>query len=139
MADCLTLELYSFKYYMIKKHIKSYKHAKEGFLELLTVENHNFIMELVFTGLVLIAGYVLNISKMEWLFIIFCCGLVLTTEIINTAIEAACDAIDLKENPQIKLAKDIAASAVVMTGITSFIIGLAIFLPRVIMLAENIN
>lgn len=119
---------------MIKKHLKSYKHAKSGFLELLSVDNHNFILELVGTGVVLIVGFVLDISKIEWLFIVLCCGLVLTTEIINTAIEATCDAIDLNHNPQIKLAKDVAAAAVVMTGITSFIIGLAIFLPKVIML-----
>jgi len=96
-------------------------------------------MELVFTGLILIAAFVLNISKSEWLFVVFCCGLVLTTEIINTSIEAACDAIDLKHNPQIKIAKDIAAAAVVMTGITSLVIGLAIFLPRVLLLIPNVE
>ncbi len=124
---------------MVQKHLKSYKHAREGFLELLTVENHNFIMELVFTGLVLIAAFVLDITKFEWLFVIFCCGLVLITEIINTSIEAACDAIDLNHNPQIKLAKDIAAAAVVMAGVTSLIIGLAIFVPRVLLLFTNVG
>lgn len=122
---------------MVKKHLKSYKHAKEGFLEMLSVENHNFIIELLVTGVVLLISFILNISKIEWLFVVLCCGLVLTVEIINTAIEAACDAIDLKINPQIKLAKDIAAAAVVMTGITSLIVGLTIFLPRVIQLFNH--
>ena len=117
---------------MVKKHLKSYKYAKDGFLELLTVENHNFIIELIVTGCVLLAGYLLEVSKSDWIFIILCCGLVLITEIINTAIEATCDAIDTKHNLQIKLAKDLAASAVVMAGIVSLIIGLAIFLPKVI-------
>lgn len=124
---------------MVKKHLKSYKYAKEGFLELLTVENHNFIIELIFTGIVLILGYFFNITKLEWIIVVFCCGFVLTTEIINTAIEAVCDAIDTKENLQIKLAKDVAASAVVMSGITALIIGLAIFLPKVIMLLANFS
>lgn len=124
---------------MVKKHLKSYKYAKEGFLELLTVENHNFIIELIFTGIVLILGYLFNITKLEWIIVVFCCGFVLTTEIINTAIEAVCDAIDTKENLQIKLAKDVAASAVVMSGITALIIGLAIFLPKVIMLLANFS
>lgn len=124
---------------MVKKHLKSFKYAKAGFLELLTVDNHNFIIELVLTGLVLLLGYILNISKTEWLFVVLCCGLVLTTEIINTSIEAACNAIDSKHNPLIKASKDIAAAAVVMTGITSLIIGLAIFLPKIIMLFEQVN
>lgn len=119
---------------MVKKHLKSYTYAKDGFLELLTIENHNFIIELIFTGLVFLAGIIFNVSKVEWLFIVFCCGMVLIVEIVNTAIEATCDAIDTNHNIQIKLAKDLAAAAVVMAGITSLIIGIAIFLPKVISL-----
>jgi len=122
---------------MVKKHLKSYKHAREGFLELLTVKNHNFIVEIIFTGVILLISFLLNIPKAEWLIVVLCCGVVLITEIINTSIEAACNAIDLNHNPQIKIAKDIAAAAVVMSGITSLIIGLAIFLPKIILLLSN--
>ncbi|MBE0573297.1 diacylglycerol kinase family protein [Candidatus Dojkabacteria bacterium] len=124
---------------MIKKHLKSYKHAKEGFFELLTIENHNFIVELVITAVVLILALVFNLNSTEWIFVIFSCGFVLTTEIINTAIEAACDAIDTKPNAQIKLAKDVAASAVVMSAVTTLIVGLMIFTPKVIILISSVR
>ena len=124
---------------MIKRHLNSYKHAKDGFLNLLTVKNHNFIIELIVTPIVLLVGVLLNISTVEWLILVLCCGLVLTTEILNTSIEAACDAIDINHNPQIKIAKDVAASAVVIAGLTSLIVGIAVFAPKVILLLQSIK
>ena len=124
---------------MIVKHIKSYKHAKDGFLNLLTVKNHNFVIELIVTPIVILLGLAFNIDHVDFLFLIISCGFVLTTEILNTSIEAACDAIDLNHNPQIKIAKDVAAAAVVMAGFTSLITGLVIFIPKMVLLVSSFN
>ena len=59
-------------------------------------------------------------------------GFVITTELINTAIEATVDIAMPSKNEKAKLAKDIAAGAVVISAITSAIVGLIIFVPKIL-------
>lgn len=59
-------------------------------------------------------GCLLEISKVEWLFVIGAIFLVFALEMINTAIEHLCDAVTKEDNPQIKMAKDVAAGAVLV-------------------------
>ncbi len=74
------------------------------------------------------AGFICGISYGEWLAVIICIGLVTAAELINTAVEAACDAVTRSLSEEIKLAKDTAAGAVLILSAASFSVGLAIFL-----------
>ncbi|MBC7653927.1 MAG: diacylglycerol kinase family protein, partial [Oligoflexus sp.] len=74
------------------------------------------------------------ISAIEWLAVILVIGLVFITEIINTSIENIADFISPERHPKIKVIKDLAAAAVILSAIVSVIIGLLIFLPKLLAL-----
>lgn len=85
-----------------------------------------------FVSLVVVAlALVLKLSKSDWISIIFLIGFVISLELTNTAIEAVVDAFTDKEHPGAKMAKDIAAGAVLVAALTSMILGTIIFLPYI--------
>lgn len=113
--------------------IKSFACAFEGLKDCLLHEK-NFRIQYVVALLIIIAGLSFSISKMEWLVILLCFAVVLCFEIINSAIEKLCDLVCPQFNLTIKKVKDMSASAVLLAAIISFIVGCAIFLPKVIAL-----
>mgnify|MGYP002711602507 CR=1 FL=1 len=119
-----------------KKLINSFKYAFKGIVSSIKSERN---MKIHFTMmiLVIIAGILLNISMWEWItcFILF--GLVISLEMVNTAIETVVDIVSPKYNFQAGRAKDIAAGAVLVNAIVAVIVGLLIFLPKIIGLFIN--
>lgn len=93
---------------------------------------HNAIVHLSVSIVVVAFGIWLSISKSEWIMITFAIGLVFSAEIFNTAIEKLADQITLEYNEHVKKIKDLAAAAVLVCAITAVIIGLIIFLPLLI-------
>ena len=82
--------------------------------------------------LVILAGIVLKINLYEWIICIICFAGVIGGELFNTAIEATVDMAMPQRNEKAKLAKDVAASAVLVLAIGSAIIGLIIFVPKIL-------
>ena len=68
---------------------------------------------------------------MEWIACIILFGLVISLELINTAIETTVDIAMPEKNEKAKLAKDVAAGAVLMSAIMAIVVGLIIFLPKI--------
>ncbi|MDO3625702.1 diacylglycerol kinase family protein [Mucilaginibacter sp. BT774] len=97
----------------------------------------NFRVHLVSTLLAVYAGYALHISSGEWLWIIFCIGMVLVAELFNTAIEFLTDLVSPEYNKKAGLVKDMAAGAVLITAIAALTIGLVIFIPKVLVLIHH--
>ncbi|HTH30540.1 MAG TPA: diacylglycerol kinase family protein, partial [Lacibacter sp.] len=79
-----------------------------------------------------IAGFYFNLSAVEWTIIILCIVLVISFELINTAIEELCNMIHPEQHPVIKKIKDISAGAVLLAATGSVIAALIIFLPKII-------
>lgn len=96
----------------------------------------NFKIQIIVAILVVIAGLVFHISKMEWLSVILCIGLVLIAEIFNTALEKLTDMVSPEWNEKAGAVKDISAAAVLVSAIISVICGTIIFLPRVLDLIQ---
>ena len=90
-----------------------------------------YLIALVFE---IIMGIVFQINGLEWILIICIMGILLAVELLNTAIEAACDAITKEYNPFIKIAKDCGSGATFVIFIVSVILNLIIFIPKIIML-----
>ena len=86
------------------------------------------------TILVLLAGFLFEISEFEWLAVVFAIGLVLAGEAINSAIERLSDVVRPELDDRIRDVKDISAGAVLICAITAAIIGITVFLPKLIML-----
>lgn len=112
------------------KRIKSFKHAIDGLMYAFCKETHMKI-HLIAAILVVCLGFCLQIGATEWLIILLAIGLVIVTELINTAIERLADVVSKEIHPQIKIVKDVAAGAVLFSSIIAAIIGLLVFLPKV--------
>lgn len=115
----------------MKNFLRSFKYALEGIFTGLK-EEQNMKIHIAIMILVIIFGILLKISKIEWIICIALFGLVISMELINTAIENVVDLITKEKNEQAKIAKDVAAGAVLVSAIASAIIGLIIFVPKVI-------
>ncbi len=91
----------------------------------------NFRIQLVFAFLVVLCGFYFNVSVLEWLALVFSIGLVLVTEALNTAIEIDIDLTSPEYHPFARDTKDVSAGAVLLSSIVATIIGLIIFIPKI--------
>ena len=87
---------------------------------------HVFVMILV-----IIAGIVFKVSLLDWIILVIMFGLVISAELFNTAIETIVDMITMEKNEKAKIAKDVAAGAVLVLAFASVIVGLIIFIPKI--------
>jgi diacylglycerol kinase len=117
------------------KHKNTFIHAANGILHAFRKER-NFRIHVLATLLVIMLGVVITISRVEWLFVIGCCMLLLSLELLNTAIENLCDLVTEDYHPIVKIVKDTAAGAVLVAAAGSVITGLIIFLPKIIHLLK---
>lgn len=118
---------------MIKKQINSFRYAASGIWAAYKSER-NLKIHSVFLLLVILAGVFFEISKIEWMICIILFGLVISLELVNTAIEGVVDVIMPERNPNAKFIKDVAAGAVLFSAICAAIIGLMIFVPKLLTL-----
>jgi len=114
-----------------QKFIKSFLHALRG-IAFLFKSQVNSRIELIITGIVIIAGILFRIGISEWLIILLCIALVLSLEGINTAIETFADKLHPEFDKEIGKVKDVAAGAVLIAAIVAAIIGFIIFVPRIL-------
>ncbi len=117
----------------IKRFINSFHYSWDGIKYAFKYEQSMFIHVLV-TLLVIICGIIFKLNFHEWLLCIVLIGLVIATELINTAIEAVVDLACPEIHPLAKTAKDTAAAAVFVFAITAFLCGLFLFVPKMIAL-----
>ncbi len=116
---------------MIKRHTISFKNAFAGLLWAVKTQP-NFQIHFALSVISLLAGYFLKISSLEFLIIIMLIFTGLAIETVNTAIEQTTDAIDEKWREDIKIAKDVAAGAMLFFAIGALIIACLIFLPKIV-------
>lgn len=116
---------------------ESVGHALDG-LEYTINHERNFEIELAFAMLVTILSFILKVSLIEWTILVLVISMVLALEMINTAIERCVDLVTKDYKELAKLAKDIAAGAVLITSMFSVVIGIIIFLPKIINLLGGI-
>ncbi len=116
-----------------KARIKSFSYAFNG-LRILFQKEPNAKIH-AFAGLVVVClGFLLGISKFEWMVLVSVTGVVFAMELVNTAIENLSDFFSPAKNEKIGFAKDTAAAAVLVCCITAVIVGAIIFVPKIIAL-----
>jgi undecaprenol kinase len=115
----------------IEKYVKSFLNACSGIKYIVKYER-NVIIMLLASVIVCFLGFYYNINIYEWLFVILSIGLVIGSELINSAIEATIDLITLDKNPLAKIAKDTAAGATLVFSVVSFVGALIIFCPKIV-------
>lgn len=110
---------------------KSFRHAFDGIWDTVRDER-NIKIHLIVMTLVVIFGAIYKITYTEWLICLVLFALVISLEIVNTAIEAVVDLASPDYHPLAKRAKDCAAGAVLIAAIFAAIIGLLIFIPYIL-------
>lgn len=110
---------------------RSFKAAFEG-IKATYLKEQNIKIHTVIALLVVIFGFILKISYAEWLVCLVLIGFVLMAEFFNTSIEYVVDLASPDIHPLAKAAKDTASAGVLMMAILSAIIGLVIFVPKLI-------
>lgn len=116
-----------------KQFINSLGHAIDGFRYLYKTQN-NIRIHFVVTVGIIILSVALGISTTEWVLILLTMGLVWITESFNTVYERVFDLVDPTINPLIKIGKDVSAAAVLISAVISIIVGILVFLPRILSL-----
>ncbi len=114
-----------------KKLRNSFKYAFNGIKICINDEQNMFIHFTVAT-IVIIGAFIFKISLVEWILCLVMISLVFAAELINTSIENLCDLVTKEENGYVKIAKDTAAGAVLVFAFSAFLIGIMIFLPKII-------
>lgn len=114
-----------------RKFSSSIKYCLEGINFVITNES-NFKKEIAIGIIALLLSYILKISRIEFIIILIMIALVLTSEIINTSIEKVVDLYTKDYNNLAKIAKDVSAGSVLVMSIFSLLVGVIIFLPKII-------
>lgn len=114
-----------------KRLRNSFKYAFEGIVQTYRGEQ-NLKIHTFIAILVIVFGFFLKISLIEWYICLLLIGLVLMSEFFNTAIEYVVDLASPKVHPLAKAAKDTASAGVLMMSIMSAAVGIMIFVPKLI-------
>ncbi len=116
----------------MKNFFASFKYAFSGIFYAFK-NGRNFKVQLFVAILVIITAFILKVNNQEWSLLIICILIVLSLEMLNTALEKICDLIHPEKHPQIKIIKDVAAGAVLLAAIGATVIGLIILLPKLLL------
>lgn len=113
----------------MRKHTISFQNAINGIVWSLKTQP-NFRIHFILSFIAILLSYFLQVSYFEFLTILILIFVGLIVESVNTAIEVTTDAIDNEWREDLKIAKDVAASAMLIFSIGSLFIASIIFIPK---------
>lgn len=119
--------------FSIKKRIKSFSYAFAG-LKVLFREEHNSWIHAVAAVMAIVAGFLFRISYMEWIAVLIVIGMVISAEILNSSLERTADFVKAERDDRKRDIKDLGAAAVLVCAIVAVLVGLIIFLPKILAL-----
>lgn len=119
-----------------RRIVDSFNFAIEGLTEAIRNEKHMKV-HILAAIIIVILAILTNASKIEILIISISVAFVMITELINTSVEALVDLISPERHPLAKLAKDVAAGAVLIAAINALCVGYLIFYDKVLNIFDN--
>ena len=108
----------------------SFNYAFEGIIHVLRTQR-NLRIHFLIAFVVVLAALVVNVTKLELIVLLISIAFVLIAEMINSAVEAAIDIATTSFDPMAKLAKDIAAGAVLIAAANAIVVGYLVFASKV--------
>jgi diacylglycerol kinase (ATP) len=117
--------------------LDSFNFAFEGIIHVLRTQR-NLRIHFAVAVSVLILALIVNVTKMELIALLISVTFVLIAEMLNTAVEAAIDIATTSFDPMAKLAKDIAAGAVLIAAINAIAVGYIVFSSKVADRSSNL-
>jgi diacylglycerol kinase (ATP) len=112
----------------LARRFRSFVHAGRGLGWLLRHEANARIHAAAAVGAVA-AGLIFRISLADWRWIMLAVALVWSAEAFNTALERLCDRVTPAQDELVRIAKDVAAGAVLVAAIAAALIGAATLFP----------
>ena len=119
--------------FSVRKRIKSFSYAFAG-LKVLFREEHNARIHAAAAVLAVAMGFLFRISPMEWIAVAIVIGMVFAAEIINSSIERTADFVKAERDDRKRDIKDLGAAAVLVCAIAAAVVGIIIFIPKIIAL-----
>lgn len=114
----------------MRRHRISFRYAFQGLFHAIATQP-NFVIHLLISFCVVVAGLYFQISVSEWIVLILVIGLGLAIELVNTSIESAVDLVTKRWAKLAKIAKDTSSAAMLVYSISATMVGLLIFLPKI--------
>jgi diacylglycerol kinase (ATP) len=124
------------KNFSIIARARSFKNAFRG-VGIMIRTQHNAWVHMVAAMVAIVLGFYLEITLAEWAVLTLAMGFVLAAEAFNTAMEIDIDLTSPNYHPYARDTKDVAAGAVLISVIVASVIGLIIFLPKIISIYNN--
>ena len=115
--------------FSLRNRIKSFDYSIQGISTFFKNE-HNARIHAVAAVAVIALGWYCKLNRMEWCWITLSIGLVILSEMFNTAIEYFTDLVSPEIHPLAKKTKDVASGAVLIAALIAVVIGLFIFIPK---------
>jgi diacylglycerol kinase (ATP) len=109
--------------------IQSFNWAFEGVIHVLRTQR-NMRIHFAVAAVVLILAFSYGVTKLELMALLIAISFVLIAEMVNTAIEGTIDLATTSFDPLAKMAKDIAAGAVLIASVNAVVIGYLVFADR---------
>ncbi|WP_300598379.1 diacylglycerol kinase family protein [Niabella sp.] len=116
-----------------KKLFRSFGYAARGLKAAFKTEQ-NFRVHTIAALLAILLACLFRVTGYEWALIVLCIIAVTGAELINTAIERICDLVQPEKDARVQYIKDVSAAAVLLVAAGALIIGLLIFIPRLMTL-----
>ena len=110
---------------ILKKRIKSFSHAIRGSADFIRL-GANAKIQLVAALAITATGLLLDFGIYDWIAVVLCIGMVLSAEAMNTAVELLADALHPDRDERIRVVKDLAAGAVLITAIVSVVVAILV-------------
>jgi diacylglycerol kinase (ATP) len=117
---------------MLKKLLRSFSYAWEGLIYTIKTQL-NMQIHLLVLVVVILLGFWVGLNFFEWSIIIMVSTMVLVAEMLNTAIEAAVDIKTSDYHELAKVAKDVAAAAVLLASLAAVLVGIILIGPKVLL------
>lgn len=119
---------------LLKEEKDSFGHAFRGLFYTWETQRH-LRVHLALAALAVLLGLVLRIGATEWALLALTIALVLSLELLNTVVEAVVDLVTPDYHPLARVAKDVAAGAVLVSAMGGVAVGAFLFIPRLWALA----
>ncbi|OGI64770.1 hypothetical protein A3H53_00490 [Candidatus Nomurabacteria bacterium RIFCSPLOWO2_02_FULL_40_10] len=120
------------------KYSEKFRNAFRGLYVVSKTTRHLFI-HVISALVVVVFGFYFKVSSLEWVVLVFAIGFVLVAEVFNTAIEIDIDLTSPEYHPFARDTKDVAAAAVLLSAFVAVVVGLIIFLPKILNLIQYGN
>lgn len=120
---------------MSKNHspTASFGYAIRG-LKTAVKKEPNFRIHIIIALATLITASILGFTTVEWLLLAFTITLVLLLELVNTTLESIVNLVSPKISEEARVAKDVSAAAVFLAALLAVIVGLVLFIPKILSL-----